>query len=179
MLESEKNGMATERCECCRAKKPYSDYAHLDEPHNRYQGFCRECEERKKRLDRRKQHFGDGPRTCGVCGQTKPLPQFHWDGIKKDFTTECIACCTMQRVLAREHGITIEQYNWMLEAQGGMCAICGGAPKENRKLAVDHDHKTGRIRGLLCHKCNTSLGGFQDSPDILRSAIRYLKRTSK
>jgi hypothetical protein len=56
-------------------------------------------------------------------------------------------------------GVTVEQYDAMLAAQGGGCAICGTKPK-TRRLDVDHDHKTGRVRGLLCHRCNRALPGW-------------------
>lgn len=72
-------------------------------------------------------------------------------------------------------GLTVEQYNSMLEAQGGVCAICK-RPKRKRRLAVDHDHKTGMIRGLLCSPCNTSLGGFGDNSETLTNAIVYLEK---
>jgi hypothetical protein len=67
----------------------------------------------------------------------------------------------------------------MLEAQDYKCAICGVldvvAPG-NGALAVDHCHETGRVRGLLCSICNTSLGGFRDDPELLQRAVNYLNR---
>lgn len=81
--------------------------------------------------------------------------------------------------LLRHYGITLEQYNQMFEAQNGVCAICG-QPEIlfNKSLAVDHDHKTGKIRALLCGNCNHALGKFKDSQEILQSAINYLKSHS-
>ena len=70
--------------------------------------------------------------------------------------------------------ITKEQYLEMLEQQKHVCAICGGKDK-TRRLAVDHCHTTGVIRGLLCSGCNTSLGQFKDSVELLQKAIQYLK----
>lgn len=69
--------------------------------------------------------------------------------------------------LMRTFGITIEQYDAMLAEQGGGCAICGRRPSETISLHVDHDHETGRIRGLLCFRCNNSLGDLDDSQDLL------------
>lgn len=80
------------------------------------------------------------------------------------------------------YGITPEQYDDMLAAQGNRCAICrreSPGSKGRRFFYVDHDHKTGKIRGLLCHSCNTALGGFQDSPDLLQAAIAYLEAASR
>ena len=76
----------------------------------------------------------------------------------------------------------METYESLFEQQSGVCAICG--KPETRKtqtggvssLAVDHDHKTGAIRGLLCMTCNNALGHFYDSIELLENAIRYLKR---
>jgi len=83
--------------------------------------------------------------------------------------------------LQRDFGINIEQYQEMLIAQGGVCAICGkGETSLTRKgkvrgLAVDHDHQTGQIRGLLCSRCNQVLGRVEDNVDILQSMIDYLE----
>jgi len=68
--------------------------------------------------------------------------------------------------------LTPDQYAEMLEAQGGGCAICGNPPK-SRKLDEDHDHRTGRTRGLLCHRCNRALPGWI-TRDWLTAAFRYL-----
>ena len=75
-------------------------------------------------------------------------------------------------------GITLSDYESMLESQGGTCAICDGHTIEGRSLAVDHDHETGEIRGLLCWHCNVGLGYFRDSPESLRKAACYLESDS-
>ena len=62
----------------------------------------------------------------------------------------------------------------LARSQGNCCAICGAKPK-GRRLAVDHDHKTGKVRGLLCMFCNTGLGKFRDDPKLLKKAIGYLE----
>jgi hypothetical protein len=73
-------------------------------------------------------------------------------------------------------GVSEEAYASMLEAQGGVCAICGKPETSKRgSLSIDHDHATGRVRGLLCHACNIGLGNFRDTEAILRGAIEYLK----
>ncbi len=89
------------------------------------------------------------------------------------------------RWLRRAYGITLIHYNKMLALQGGVCALCQrpervvsgkkGRAKRHGHLHVDHDHKSGVVRGLLCHGCNTALGHFQDDPDLLEWAARYLR----
>jgi hypothetical protein len=83
----------------------------------------------------------------------------------------------------RKYGVTSDQYQALYAAQRGTCKICKGSrpqtsPRGGQKpLAVDHCHATGRIRGLLCNKCNAGLGMLDDSIDLLRAALAYLEHT--
>lgn len=72
----------------------------------------------------------------------------------------------------KRYGITAEDYDHMFAEQNGLCAICGRP--DSRALSVDHDHETGKVRGLLCSKCNFLLGYADDDPEILTRAIEYL-----
>jgi hypothetical protein len=77
--------------------------------------------------------------------------------------------------IERKYGITEEDYNNMFTNQGGRCKICGRHQTEfNYRLYVDHDHATGNIRGLLCHRCNFMIGLAEDNKSLLLSAIEYL-----
>ena len=84
------------------------------------------------------------------------------------------------------YGITVDDYYRMLENQGGGCAICGTFVPSQRKrkfiktemFFVDHCHSTGKVRGLLCAKCNRGLGYFEDNPSRLEMAAVYLKENS-
>ena len=76
--------------------------------------------------------------------------------------------------LKKMFGITLKEYNEMLEKQNHTCAICDGEEKFNGSLAVDHCHSTGKIRGLLCTNCNRGIGHLKDSISNLQSAIEYL-----
>ena len=79
--------------------------------------------------------------------------------------------------LKRKYGITHAEYNKLFEQQKGKCEICKTHQSELKaRLSVDHDHQTGRVRGLLCYNCNSTLGHAKDSIDILQSSIRYLKK---
>ncbi len=72
--------------------------------------------------------------------------------------------------------MTPSEFEARLASQGGGCAICGTkTPGGRGRFVVDHDHKTGVVRGLLCNLCNPALGLFKDNPSLLESAIRYLK----
>ncbi|SRR6266487_1111537 len=80
------------------------------------------------------------------------------------------------RTRKSRYGITPQQYEAMFVNQMGVCAICGEAPGEGKHLCIDHCHKTGQVRGLLCAPCNFLLGNAQDKIAVLKNAIRYLQR---
>ena len=83
------------------------------------------------------------------------------------------------KMLLNRYGITLEQYNQMLEKQLHACAICKEPESQiswgkTKRLAVDHDHKTGKVRGLLCQRCNTTLGRYEDDLYVWENFIAYL-----
>lgn len=79
------------------------------------------------------------------------------------------------RALFAKFGITAKQYDEMLLSQGGKCKICNGLNANGIRLSVDHDHTTGRVRGLLCNNCNLGIGYFMDNVGFLGGAIDYLQ----
>ena len=87
----------------------------------------------------------------------------------------------MRAVNLAKYGITPDDYDAMLENQGGRCAICGqpetalGYHGEIKSLAVDHCHDTGDVRGLLCQSCNMGIGLFDHNDELMQAAIKYLK----
>lgn len=73
------------------------------------------------------------------------------------------------------YGITLEDYNELFKKQDGRCKCCGVHQTElKRSLSIDHDHSTGRIRGLLCNNCNVAIGHVKESAIILQAIINYL-----
>lgn len=77
--------------------------------------------------------------------------------------------------IMRNFGVTLEFYDYTLKTQNGGCAICKGVNANGERLAIDHCHETGRVRGLLCSNCNLGLGYFKDDLERLASASMYLK----
>lgn len=75
----------------------------------------------------------------------------------------------------KKYGMSMADFESLLAMQNGACAICSGRPHSMLLFHVDHDHVTGKVRGILCQRCNMSLGGFGDSADLLTKAISYLK----
>ena len=82
-------------------------------------------------------------------------------------------------ILTTKYGITTEQYNDMFSKQGKVCAICGSANSgygNTKCMPVDHDHKTGKVRAIICRPCNVTLGEVKDNPDLLRRLADYLEK---
>lgn len=89
-----------------------------------------------------------------------------------------------QNRLKYKYGISEEDYQRMLLDQGGVCAVCGKGEARvfNGKLcplSVDHCHRSGKVRGLLCSHCNVGIGNLKDDPDLLRKAAQYLKESKR
>lgn len=138
-------------------------------------------------------------KSCRTCGEEKPLDAFHKNSRgAQGRNPDCAACRNLKlaeryandpaykrrledREIRKRFGITLNDYEAMFERQQGLCGICLRLEQARlhgrvKRLAVDHDHATGKVRALLCSSCNTALGGFADSPDRLRAAIAYLER---
>ena len=129
---------------------------------------------------------------CRTCDEIKPLDEFYRSNKKSNpdgrinYCKGCREKTNRRSYLKRKFGITPEDYESMLESQGGGCAICGrldglhscgdkGTTYYGSRFAIDHCHETGVIRGLLCMNCNTALGCFQDNIARLEKAIEYLQ----
>lgn len=119
----------------------------------------------------------EGMKWCNYCKQYRRLANFSPDR-SKGTSAYCIPCTSdynFARRLERVFGITRERYEELLALQDGRCAICLRSPRSQR-LAVDHDHKTGEVRGLLCKVCNHRLlGAAKDNIETLRRAVNYLE----
>ena len=107
---------------------------------------------------------------CTGCETLKPT--FMWHNPRKYGVRGKCKDCNENARLQNLYGITTDQKNQMLKDQGNSCAICGGRAK---LLVVDHCHNTGKVRGLLCTKCNTAIGKLGDDPVTLRKALAYLE----
>lgn len=137
-------------------------------------------------------------KTCKTCGEEKPLDQYHKMKKAKDGLQHFCKPCNNQIQrdrrakkldqhqaymknwqLQNKYGITLDDYNTMAQSQEGLCAICRqpqrGGNDRTRELVVDHDHVTGKVRGLLCTSCNRGLGFFGDRAELLRNAADYIE----
>lgn len=114
---------------------------------------------------------------CTKCGYLKEVKEYHKNKKTQDgYSYHCKSCRKEESL--KQYNLTLETYDALLNKQGGVCAICStddprGQSKAGR-FYVDHNHKTGEVRGLLCHDCNTALGLFKDNPNLLYLANKYL-----
>lgn len=142
----------TKECRKCHVVKPVSEFHKNNITASGLNSYCKPCaclnakEWRKDNYEKRKRFWR----------------KYSQEGIR-------------EQNLRRLFNLSIEQYEDMLKTQGGLCAICGNPPTK-RRLHVDHDHTTQKIRGLLCHYCNAGLGHFKDDVARLDLAIEYLNR---
>jgi hypothetical protein len=120
--------------------------------------------------------------TCPACRESRPLSEFYYTfsriGRRAIYSREkyCCKCYWRASDASTTYQISISRYLKTLEEQGGVCAVCSRGPAAG--LVVDHCHKTGRFRGLLCRTCNSGLGFFYDNPTLLRAAAGYAEQHS-
>lgn len=135
---------------------------------------------------------------CNGCNSELSLDMFY-KKTKSTVRSRCKKCLRLARkkteskyastynarvrrksLLKISYGITLEDFDLMLKNQNYCCAICKSpSPAGRGEFHVDHDHKTKKVRGLLCHHCNLALGNFRDNTTILLSAIDYLNESNK
>ncbi|MFF5173553.1 endonuclease VII domain-containing protein [Micromonospora sp. NPDC000089] len=131
----------------------------------------------------------NGHRRCPACGETKALDDFPRNRSGRGgYGRYCKPCHnekgkesklrlhggSREYHLRRRYGVGEKEFQELLAEQGGVCAICGAEDPQH----LDHDHRTGWVRGILCFNCNGGLGQFRDSPTRLAEAITYLRGTT-
>jgi len=149
-------------------------------------------------VDKFNEDIGDlhsGSRVCKACLKRFPMTDFFWAGRKQCRRRKCKRCVELDRkerhrdpayaakskeaqrysALRLKYGLSREDVARLEREAGGNCAICSRG--FNGQYHVDHCHESGKVRGLLCFTCNTALGKFMDSVEILESAIRYLRKS--
>jgi hypothetical protein len=137
--------------------------------------------ERAAAAEERRKKVPPGTRWCPRCRSYQPLENYGKSKSKSSGVAAYCRPCTSrmmhERLLDRQYGLSVSDYQEMMRLQNGRCAICMDPPDPRRRFSVDHDHNTGAVRGLLCVRCNKYLlGCSDDSPTLLRRAANYLER---
>lgn len=189
--------METKFCRDCGEDRPIDEFTRNKNSRDGYAFYCRAHARRRHRASRddrvgppRRRHPRDiavpaGHKWCPDCGEVLPFESFGRNAASATGRASYCKPCHNVRGrkskdlvggertyhLKRRYGITAEEADAMLEAQGGLCAICRAAPA----VHVDHDHSSGIVRALLCFNCNGGLGQFRDDPVVLQRAVFYLQ----
>ena len=133
-----------------------------------------------------------GTKVCSECGMEKDIDEFYIRNKNKPYRHSKCKVCVRARVKSQrdpiramdkwyrwKYGITLQEYNEMSTLQNHQCSICGKKMDvdgtQDKRLHVDHCHDTGKVRGLICKCCNVGLGEMKHDPQILLSAVEYLK----
>lgn len=174
-------------CTTCSIPKKWDEFYKSKRHKDGYSPRCKQCESDRHRTPEyvasRKSRYQKNriKHIAGVKASRKKHWPKHQIKLKEYYQKnkpKWIEAGWKQKGISDKHGrpFTLEDYIHVLESQGGVCAICKSDGKSHKKgLVVDHDHKTGVYRGILCAFCNTALSYFKDNPDILTKAINYLK----
>lgn len=180
-------------CSRCGTFKSWDNFARNRHGTRGRQSWCRDCFREYEGRQKKKEYLiTDGGRECSECEQFKPWSEFHKRrDLSSGHASQCKSCrrertrrdmengSIRNRELERKYNIGLDEYNELVGIQSDSCAICGTKDKgmargRFRYWSVDHDHVTGKIRGLLCQQCNATLGMVGDSVAILEKAIEYL-----
>lgn len=171
------------RCSGCKESKPRAHFAANRSMRDGLQACCRECaaayyRQRRAAQGKRvrpKVDVPEGHKRCPRCEAIKPHGEWSRNSSSSDgFASYCRSCRNAEhraRHLKKKYGLTPADRDALVAEQVGVCAICLSAAAEH----VDHDHNTGRVRGVLCFSCNAALGQFKDRPEVIQRAISYLE----
>ena len=161
--------MQNKNCPKCENELPISEF--YKRPNGNHHSWCKSC----KNKSEKERRLNDKELAQSKREKDRLYGKNRWAD------SEVVREKQRAYQLERKFGITVEQYNEMLEKCSSVCEICGSSDTKHTKqkyLNVDHCHNTGKVRGLLCHACNIGLGKFEDNPGFLLKAINYLKEKS-
>ncbi|TXH11923.1 MAG: hypothetical protein E6R03_13885 [Hyphomicrobiaceae bacterium] len=131
----------------------------------------------RSRISKLPKPADDTLKVCASCEAAKPLSEFYKSRNTLDGRGGTCRSCVSDQARAAKFGLSPAQFRAMWDDQAGECAICDDALVLGSKhgYAVDHDHTTGKVRGLLCHRCNFAVGHLRDNPLLCESAASYLR----
>lgn len=153
-------------CTKCKKLKPKKAFGKDKKQKDGLHIYCKECVNKNHRKWRK-----DNPRKVKEQDRRQRLA-------RSEQRKQCSVRWrknNLKKVLRYNYGLMIEDYNRMLKEQGGICAICGETERVHTRLCIDHDHVTGRVRGLVCSRCNVAMGLLDDSSIKAQEMANYLK----
>ena len=188
---------STKQCSRCKDSKNRSEFSLAERSKDGLQPWCKSCDaayksdsgytRRLQELHKEKHddafyrlaYSSSRLKRCPACRQTKSVREFHKNKRGSDgfaaYCKPCYAAKSRPSVRKRRYGIAMAEYDNLLLRQNGGCAICKRPPYTKKGLVVDHCHRTGAIRGILCSRCNSALGLLDDDPVLVEQALEYLR----
>ena len=174
--------ISTKVCICCKLKLPTDEFFKKVKSADGLMPYCKKCgrEKHKQWRDRKREHLKEYRERTKDKRNARRRELYASDPKRRQRACESARQYRLDNPRSRrksdlqKYNLGLEEYDQMLESQNGQCAICG--KRQHKKLFVDHNHKTGKVRGLLCNNCNFGIGQFQDDFNLLLSAIEYLRR---
>ena len=155
------------RCKVCTDLKTFDDFYRAAGTRDGYRSECKACNLKRRRLwylDNREREIA---RVLAWQVEHPEMVRARMDAFRAAGKKKV---SDRKSRLKRKYGLTLEDFDEMLASQGGGCAICGKPDPDN----VDHDHVTGRVRGILCWNCNIAIGQLEDDSDRARAMAEYL-----
>ena len=168
-------------CTKCRLLQDYSCFNRQKRNSDGFTSWCKKCI-RKQEASHNYLPQYNVVKKCQKCGEEKVGNDFYKDKTNPDgLENRCKQCCIKRKddnCRRKKYGITLEEYERILQEQKCKCAICGTIRPGAiiKRFHIDHCHKSNKVRGLLCENCNRAIGQLQDDPTILRKAAEYLER---
>lgn len=163
-------------CRKCFNEKSFVEYRPQKRGKNGLRSWCRECEKQYNKNLRRTdiQKYRQRDKLKGRKFRNKNREKINIEAKERRRTNPEAMRNTD---LKKNYGITLQRYNEMFQNQEGSCCICKKHQNEfSKRLSVDHCHKTGKVRGLLCNNCNLAIGLFDEDLNVIKNTIYYLEK---
>jgi hypothetical protein len=163
------------RCRICGEEKPLTEFHRASGTRDGHRGECKTCfrQQWKARYDADPLQRRRAVERARAWQQRNP--ERYAAFLKRRNASPAYKRSLRASHLKRKYGLTVADYETMLVAQHGGCAICGSPEPDGQSLHVDHCHGSGAVRGLLCFRCNAGLGQFDHDGDRLAAAAAYLQ----
>lgn len=194
------------RCKQCEKMKTIANFSKQSKSFDGLDYICKTCHAenaRKRRIPvprkKREEYIIPAEKVCRKCYKLKPIEDYGPSPRNRDkHAGACLICSAanrrlkqkkttslenLEKALKYDYRLTVEEYNQKLAAQNGVCTICGKPEtlidkrtNKTRRLAIDHNHQTGEIRDLLCHRCNQVYGRLEEDPELIKALLAYAER---
>jgi hypothetical protein len=195
----------TKECYVCKQAKNVVEFNNNKRYKDALHYCCKACQQKVRKksalklgIPKYEIDYSKTNKTCVKCGCNKPITEFQKESRYKDGLCPCCKLCESNKAkiysqtpsgkksvkrrctnsnFKSKHGWTLEKYEEQLKLQNNKCAICGiDIENYNRRFSIDHNHKTNKIRELLCNRCNVALGLIKENIETLYHMIDYIKK---